>query len=71
MDYKDVNEQFIQRLMDAVSGSPGKTQLRVNLKTEEGSLKMPSGVFNRIGVTSEVMQRLNDLHEIQYAFSEN
>ncbi|MEN9638502.1 MAG: hypothetical protein RLZZ262_370, partial [Bacteroidota bacterium] len=71
VNYKDVTEQFVQRLIDAVSGSPGKTQLRVNLKTEEGSLKMPSGVFNKINVTSEVMQRLNELHEIQFAFSEN
>jgi DNA polymerase-3 subunit alpha len=71
IDYKDVNEGLINRLMEAIVGQPGKTQLRVNMKTEDGFLKMPSGLFNRLSITNEVMTKLNAIDEIEYALFEN
>jgi hypothetical protein len=71
IDYKDVNEGLINRLMEAIVGQPGKTQLRVNMKTEEGFLKMPSGLFNRLSITNEVLTKLNAIDEIEYALFEN
>jgi DNA polymerase-3 subunit alpha len=71
VDYKDVSEMLINRILEAVSSPPGKTQLRVNLKTEDGFLKMPSGVFNKIALTSDVLDKLNAIDELEYALFEN
>jgi DNA polymerase III subunit alpha len=71
LDYSQVSEKLIQRLMDALNSNVGKTQLRVIMRTQDGVLKMPASMYSRMAITPEVLERLGEIDEIEFALCEN
>jgi hypothetical protein len=39
--------------------------------TDDGFLKMPSGMFNRLNVTQDVLMKLDEMEEVEYGLFES
>lgn len=65
-----LSDQLIQQLMDTIPNGAGKSTLRINVKTNDDNLKLPSSTFNKIQITTDVLNALEEL-PIEFAVKES
>jgi len=57
-----LSDKLIQQLMDTIPNGEGKSTLRINIETNDtAALKLPSSTFNKINVTTDVLNALDEL----------
>jgi DNA polymerase-3 subunit alpha len=66
-----LNEKLVERIATAISNQMGKTRVRMQVMTDDGFLKMPSGMFNRLNVTQDVLMKLDEMEEVEYGLFES
>jgi DNA polymerase III subunit alpha len=66
-----LSDGLVEKLAASLQNGAGKTQVRVNVITEGGELRMPSNAFNKVGISSEVLKELELIDEIEICVSEN
>jgi DNA polymerase-3 subunit alpha len=66
-----LNDLLIEKLAGSLNNGAGKTQVRMRLLTDEGELKLPANAFNRVSISSEALNTLAELDDIEFAVSES
>jgi DNA polymerase-3 subunit alpha len=66
-----LNDSLIEKLAGSLNNGAGKTQVRMRLLTDEGELKLPANAFNRVSISSEALNTLAELDDIEFAVSES
>ncbi len=66
-----LSDKLIQQLLDTIPNGEGKSTLRINIETNDaGALKLPSTTFNKIQITTDVLNALEEL-PIEFAVKES
>ncbi|MDZ4823634.1 MAG: DNA polymerase III subunit alpha [Flavobacteriales bacterium] len=67
---EQLNNALVEQLASSFKNGTGKTQVRVQVKIDEGELKMPSTAFNRISITHDVLAQLDKIPEVEFDVTE-
>jgi len=65
-----LTDELVQQLELSLKNGKGKTQVRISVNTGAGSLKLNSGNTNKVDVTSELLNELEALTDIEVELCE-
>ncbi|MFN0030815.1 MAG: DNA polymerase III subunit alpha [Flavobacteriales bacterium] len=65
-----LNDQLVERIA-ATLNQGGKTKVRMQVMTDDGFLKMPAGMFQKLNVTNKVIEKLDEMEEVEYGLFES
>ncbi len=66
-----LNDKLVERIATSLDNQGGKTKVRMQVMTDDGFIKMPSGMFNRLSVTKDVLEKLEEIEEVEYGLFES
>lgn len=66
-----VNTELVDKLFTVLDNEKGKTQLRVNVITDEGTLVLPSLQVRKLMLTAEIQSQLEQFEGLKYELHES
>ncbi len=66
-----LNDKLVEKIAASFDNQAGKTKVRLHVMSDDGFIKMPSNMFNKLSVTKDVLEKLQAIDEVEFGLFES